>query len=31
MVLAASDDDDSGSGIFLLTPDSGAVPGMRVR
>ncbi len=31
MVLAASDDDDPGSGIFLLAPDSGAAPGMRVR
>jgi methionyl-tRNA synthetase len=28
MVLAASGD---GPGIFLLTPDSGAVPGMRVK
>ena len=30
MVLAASDADDK-SGIFLLAPDSGAQPGMRVR
>ena len=29
MVLAASADDDAG-GIFLLSPDSGARPGMRV-
>ena len=28
MVLAAGDD---GPGVFLLAPDSGAVPGMRVR
>jgi len=28
MVLAASGD---GSGIFLLAPDSGATPGMRVK
>jgi len=28
MVLAASGD---GPGIFLLTPDSGAQPGMRVK
>jgi methionyl-tRNA synthetase len=27
MVLAASDD---GPGVFLLSPDSGAQPGMRV-
>jgi methionyl-tRNA synthetase len=30
MVLAASDADDK-SGVFLLAPDSGAQPGMRVR
>jgi methionyl-tRNA synthetase len=30
MVLAASGTDD-GSGLFLLSPDSGAQPGMRVR
>jgi len=28
MVLAASGD---GPGIFLLTPDSGAQPGMRIK
>jgi methionyl-tRNA synthetase len=28
MVLAASGD---GPGIFLLAPDSGALPGMRVK
>jgi methionyl-tRNA synthetase len=28
MVLAASGD---GPGIYLLTPDSGATPGMRVK
>ena len=30
MILAASGTDDAG-GIFLLSPDSGAEPGMRVR
>ena len=30
MVLAASGQDDAG-GIFVLTPDDGAEPGMRVR
>ena len=31
MVLAASDPDGKSPGIFLLTPDSGAQPGMRVK
>jgi hypothetical protein len=30
MVLAASFPDDQG-GVFLLQPDSGAQPGMRVK
>jgi methionyl-tRNA synthetase len=30
MILSASDPDDKSRGIFLLSPDSGAVPGMRV-
>ncbi len=31
MVLAASDTDDKNSGLFLLSPDSGATPGMKVK
>jgi methionyl-tRNA synthetase len=31
MVLAASDADGKAPGIFLLSPDSGAQPGMRVK
>ncbi len=31
MVLAASDSDGKTPGIFLLAPDSGAQPGMRVK
>ena len=31
MVLAASDVDAKNPGIFLLSPDSGALPGMRVK
>ena len=31
MVMAASDTDGKTPGIFLLTPDSGAQPGMRVK
>ena len=31
MVLAASADSPDGSGVFLLNPDNGAQPGMRVR
>ncbi|MBL8378320.1 MAG: methionine--tRNA ligase [Burkholderiales bacterium] len=31
MVLAASAPDGAASGIYLLAPDSGAVPGMRVK
>ena len=31
MVLAASDPEGQTSGLFLLSPDSGAAPGMRVK
>ncbi|MGE5386223.1 MAG: methionine--tRNA ligase [Betaproteobacteria bacterium] len=31
MVLAASDSDGKTPGLFLLSPDSGATPGMRVK
>ena len=31
MVLAASDADDKGAGIYILSPDTGAAPGMRVK
>jgi methionyl-tRNA synthetase len=31
MVLAASDADGKSPGIYLLSPDSGAQPGMRVK
>ncbi len=31
MVLAASDTDGKTSGLYLLSPDSGAVPGMKVK
>ena len=31
MVLAASDDDGQAPGLFLLSPDAGATPGMRVK
>ena len=31
MVLAASDIDGKTPGIFLLSPDAGAEPGMRVK
>jgi methionyl-tRNA synthetase len=31
MVLAASDPDGKSPGVFLLSPDSGAQPGMRVK
>ncbi len=31
MVLSASDAKDKAAGLFLLEPDSGAVPGMRIR
>ena len=31
MVLAASDTTGETPGIFLLSPDSGAQPGMRVK
>jgi methionyl-tRNA synthetase len=31
MVLAASDTDGKSPGLFLLSPDSGAQPGMRVK
>ncbi len=30
MILSASDADDTGLGLFVLSPDSGAVPGMRI-
>jgi methionyl-tRNA synthetase len=31
MVLAASDPEGKTDGIYLLSPDSGARPGMRVK
>jgi len=31
MVMAASDPDGKTPGIYLLSPDSGAQPGMRVK
>ena len=31
MVLAASDSDGKAPGLFLLAPDSGATPGMKVK
>jgi methionyl-tRNA synthetase len=31
MVLAASDTDGKAPGLFLLAPDAGARPGMRVK
>jgi methionyl-tRNA synthetase len=31
MVLAASDSDGTHPGLFILSPDSGAQPGMRVK
>jgi methionyl-tRNA synthetase len=31
MVLAASDETGSVAGLFILSPDSGAQPGMKVR
>ena len=31
MVLAASDTDGASPGLFLLSPDSGALPGMRIK
>lgn len=30
MILSASDADDKGLGLFVLSPDSGVVPGMRI-
>lgn len=30
MILSASDADDKGLGLFVLSPDSGAIPGMRI-
>ena len=30
MILSAPDADDKGLGLFVLSPDSGAVPGMRI-
>jgi methionyl-tRNA synthetase len=31
MVLAASDPNGETAGLFLLSPDSGATPGMKVK
>ena len=31
MVLAASDTDEKHPGLFILSPDAGAQPGMRVK
>ena len=31
MILSASDAEDKSLGLFLLEPDSGAIPGMRIR
>jgi methionyl-tRNA synthetase len=31
MVLAASDPEEKTAGLFLLSPDSGAIPGMKVK
>jgi len=31
MIVAASDPDGKTPGIFLLAPDAGAQPGMRVK
>ena len=31
MVLAASDSEEKTAGLFLLSPDSGATPGMKVK
>jgi methionyl-tRNA synthetase len=31
MVLAASDPDNKTAGLFILSPDSGATPGMQVK
>jgi len=31
MVLAASDPDGKTAGIYLLSPDAGATPGMRIK
>ena len=31
MIIAASDPDGKTPGIFLLAPDAGAQPGMRVK
>ena len=31
MVLAASDADDKAGGLYILSPDAGAAPGMRVK
>jgi len=31
MVLAASDENDKAAGLYILSPDSGARPGMRIR
>ena len=31
MVLAASDPDNKTGGLYILSPDSGATPGMQVK
>ncbi|MPN63122.1 hypothetical protein SDC9_210876 [bioreactor metagenome] len=31
MVLAASDPDGTTAGLYILAPDDGATPGMRVK
>ena len=31
MVLAASDAEEKSLGLFILSPDDGAQPGMRIR
>jgi methionyl-tRNA synthetase len=31
MVLAASDPEGKTGGLFILSPDGGAIPGMRVK
>ena len=31
MVLAASDTEGNTSGLYILSPDSGATPGMKVK
>jgi len=31
MVLAASDESGKAGGLYILAPDSGATPGMRIK